>query len=132
MFDTNTIYDELREARTRVVRDPVIGKQVEKLRDQLIDGLADRIVIPEVSTDNGLIAHELLGCPLYNALIHTLWCSYELPQTARVGVHSMVIEAVTGMSIRLISEGADALKRLYGDEHLEDTDYAPQEDYDDE
>jgi hypothetical protein len=126
------VYEELRAAQAATpawreqVGSPLMAVDVKKLRDAIIEGLADAMSLPEISTDNERAAHDLLGCPLYTGLLNTLVASRDAPLPIRGAMHRVVVEAVTGASHRLITEGWDCLKRDYGSTHIEEDSYGAQ------
>lgn len=119
------VYDDLKAAQSKVlvrIENPLLHDAVCKLREALIDGLSDHISLPEVSTENGMAAHDLLGCPLYTGLLNVV--HYSNPEVSEIApavsqaMHMVVVEAVTGMATRLIIEGQHVLREEYGEGHI--------------
>lgn len=115
------VHEDLSNAQARhPVREKnrVLANDINKLRSALFDGLCDHVAVPEVSTDNGLAAHEVLGCPLYTGLLNIVTYSGEVPDEVGDAIRKVVVEAVTGMARRLITEGHDVLWKEYGRGHI--------------
>lgn len=115
------VHEDLKRAQAEVLireQNPTLHDHVLKLRSAILDGLCDHIVLPEISTHNGMAAHDLLGCPLYTGLLQIINGSAQMPQPVAEAVRKVVVEAVTGMSTRLITEGMQVLVEEYGNDHV--------------
>lgn len=119
---TDTIYEDFRSVLrdapvpARLTNHPALKADVEKLRSAIMEGMADKISLPEITTDNTKAAHDLLGCTLFRGLLFMAKVTYKVPDDMRFAIHKVLIEAITGMAYRLITEGQDCLRGEYGRE----------------